>query len=311
MTCPPSGHLQLPGKLPTQDEERQATLNTVQIGEWALGTKESFLFIAGPCVIESESHAMKMAESLKRYAEGISLPFLFKASYDKANRTSLSSFRGPGLRKGLRILEKIRREIGAKVLSDVHRISEVQEAGAVLDVLQTPAFLCRQTDFLIAVARAGKPVNLKKGQFLAPWDMQNVVDKVLSAGNRNILLTERGACFGYNQLVSDMRALPILRQIGFPVIFDATHSVQLPGGQGGVSGGQREFVLPLARAAAAVGIDGLFLEVHDHPDRALSDGPNSLPLNRVPEVLDQVLTIHHKVGEWQQGDRQTEETRKS
>jgi len=286
-------------------------VNAVQIGEWALGTKDSFLLIAGPCVIESESHAMKMAESLKRYTEEMRVPFLFKASYDKANRTSLASFRGPGLRGGLRILERVRSEIGVKVLSDVHQISEVDEAAAVLDVLQTPAYLCRQTDFLIAVARGGRPVNLKKGQFLAPWDMRHVVEKVLSAGNRNILLTERGACFGYNQLVSDMRSLPVLRQIGFPVIFDATHSVQLPGGQGTASGGQREFVLPLARAASAVGIDGLFLEVHDHPDQALSDGPNSLPLHQVPEILDQVLTIHHKVREWQKADRQRKRMRKS
>lgn len=282
-------------------------MNPIQIGEWKLGTEDSFLLIAGPCVIESESHARKMAESLKELADEAHLPLVFKASYDKANRTSLDSFRGPGLQKGLRILERIRREVGVKVLSDVHRISEIEEAAAVLDVLQTPAFLCRQTDFVTAVARAGRPVNLKKGQFLAPWDMKHVVDKVLSTGNRNILVTERGVCFGYNQLVSDMRSLPILRQIGFPVIFDATHSVQLPGGQGGISGGRREFVLPLARAAAAVGIDGLFIEVHDHPDRALSDGPNSFPLGQVPELLDQVLTIHRKVREWQQGEDRPEE----
>ncbi|MEW6439468.1 MAG: 3-deoxy-8-phosphooctulonate synthase [bacterium] len=281
------------------------------MGDWALGKDESFLLIAGPCVIESESHAMRMAEHLKKSAECFRLPFLFKASYDKANRTSFRSFRGPGVTEGLRILEKIRRETGVKVLSDVHQISEVKEAAAVLDVMQTPAFLCRQTDFLTAVASAGKPVNIKKGQFLAPWDMQHVVEKVLATGNRDILLTERGFCFGYNQLVSDFRSLPILREIGFPVIFDATHSVQLPGGQGAASGGQREFILPLARAAAAVGVDGLFLEVHDDPDRALSDGPNSLPVGRVQDVLDQILTIHRKVREWQRDDQRPRESRKS
>lgn len=274
-------------------------MHTVQIGQWTVGQGYPLLLIAGPCVIESESHAMAMAEALKRYAEQVGLPFLFKASYDKANRTCLDSFRGPGLREGLRILEKIRCETGLKVLSDVHRISEVSEAASVLDVLQTPAFLCRQTDFLIAVASAGKPVNLKKGQFLAPWDMKHVLDKVLSTGNRNILVTERGVSFGYNQLVSDMRSLRILRAMGYPVVFDATHSVQLPGGLGTCSGGQREFVLPLARAAVATGVDGLFVEVHDDPDRARSDGPNSYPLRDVPRLLDQVLELHRKVTEWE------------
>lgn len=277
-------------------------MHTVQIGEWTIGQGHPLLLIAGPCVIESESHAMAMAVSLKRFAEEAGLPLLFKASYDKANRTCLGSFRGPGLRQGLRILERIRCEVGLKVLSDVHRISEVSEAASVLDVLQTPAFLCRQTDFLIAVASVGKPVNLKKGQFLAPWDMRHVVDKVLSTGNRNILVTERGVSFGYNQLVSDMRSLRILRQIGYPVIFDATHSVQLPGGQGTCSGGQREFVLPLARAAVATGVDGLFIEVHDDPDRARSDGPNSYPLCDVPRLLNQVLELHGKVTEWERDD---------
>lgn len=285
-----------------QPAKKGTIVHPVRIGEWTVGQGHPLLVIAGPCVIESESHAMAMAESLKRCADKVGLPFVFKASYDKANRTSLGSFRGPGLREGLRILERIRRETGLKVLSDVHRISEVSEAASVLDVLQTPAFLCRQTDFLVAVASAGKPVNLKKGQFLAPWDMKHVVDKVLSTGNRNILVTERGVSFGYNQLVSDMRSLRILRQMGYPVIFDATHSVQLPGGQGTCSGGQREFVLPLARAAVATGVDGLFVEVHDDPDRARSDGPNSYPLRDFPRLLEQVLELHRKVAEWERDE---------
>ena len=276
-------------------------IDAVQIGEWKIGTKEDFLLVAGPCVIESEEHAMRMAGSLKGFAEKAGVPFLFKASYDKANRTSIASYRGPGLQEGLRILDRIREEVGVKVLSDVHNEKEVTAAASVLDVIQTPAFLCRQTDFLISVAKTGKPVNVKKAQFLAPWDMKNVIDKILSAGNKNILLTERGACFGYNQLVSDMRSLKILRDFGFPVLFDATHSVQLPGGRGNTSGGQREFVLPLARAAVAMGVEGIFIEVHDRPDKALSDGPNALPLHEVPAFLDQVITIHEKVKEWETG----------
>jgi len=271
----------------------------VQIGEWNVGTGRDFLLIAGPCVIENEKHALKMADSLKTFAEAAGVPLLFKASYDKANRTSLTSFRGPGLQEGLRILSRIKKEIGVKVISDVHSREEVMPAAEVLDVIQTPAFLCRQTDFLLDVARTGKPVNVKKAQFLAPWDMKHAVEKILSTGNENILITERGVCFGYNQLVSDMRSLKILQQFGFPVLFDATHSVQLPGGEGNASGGQREFVLPLARAAVAVGVDGVFIEVHDQPDSALCDGPNSFPLSRVPDFLDQVLTIHKKVKEWE------------
>ncbi len=272
----------------------------VRIGEWEVGGADTFLLVAGPCVIESEAHAMRMAEALKRVAERTGVPFVFKASYDKANRTSITSYRGPGLQEGLRLLEKIKKDVGVKVLSDVHGEGEVRAAAEVLDVLQTPAFLCRQTDFLVAVAETGKPVNVKKGQFLAPWDMKHAVDKIRSTGNENILLTERGVCFGYNQLVSDMRSLRILHELGFPVLFDATHSVQLPGGKGSASGGQREFILPLARAAVATGVDGVFIEVHDEPDKALSDGPNSLPLQQVPVFLEQVLTIHEKVSEWEQ-----------
>jgi 2-dehydro-3-deoxyphosphooctonate aldolase (KDO 8-P synthase) len=275
-------------------------VRSVPIAGWKIGSGGDFLVVAGPCVIESEKHAMKMADCLKQIVEEFRVPFLFKASYDKANRTALSSYRGPGLQEGLRVLEKIRSEVGVKVLSDVHNEQEVHAAAEVLDVLQTPAFLCRQTDFLLAVARVGKPMNVKKAQFLAPWDMENVVNKILSAGNDRILLTERGVCFGYNQLVSDMRSLVILRRSGCPVLFDATHSVQTPGGLGNASGGEREFIVPLARAAVAVGVDGLFVEVHDVPDRALSDGPNSLPLERFPFLLDQVLNLHARVREWEE-----------
>ncbi len=272
----------------------------VCIGDWTFGKDLDFLLIAGPCVIESEGHVMEIAAYLKELCERRGVPLLFKASYDKANRTSLSSFRGPGLREGLRILARIKTELGLKVLSDVHSVEEVEAAAPVLDVIQTPAYLCRQTDLLLAVGKSGKAVNVKKGQFLAPWDMRHVVEKILSAGNRNILITERGSCFGYNQLVSDMRSLPILRRYGFPVIFDATHSVQLPGGKENASGGQREFILPLARAAVAVGADGMFVEVHDEPDRALSDGPNSFPLQQMPAFLDQVLTLHGQMRKWAQ-----------
>ena len=272
---------------------------SVRIGDWAFGKEPGFLLIAGPCVIESEPHAMRVADSLKNVAQKAGVPFVFKASYDKANRSSFRSFRGPGLKEGLRILSRIRRDIGVKVLSDVHAVEEVTAVAEVLDVIQTPAYLCRQTDLLLAVGRAGKAVNVKKGQFLAPWDMRYVIEKVRSTGNENILITERGSCFGYNQLVNDMRALRIMRGFGFPVLFDASHSVQLPGGSGHASGGQREFILPLARAAAAVGVDGVFLEVHDQPETAPCDGPNSFPLEQVPEFLDQVLRIQEMVKDWE------------
>jgi len=265
-----------------------------------IGPPGPFLVVAGPCVIESEGHAMKMALALKAVTERAGVPFLFKASYDKANRTALSSFRGPGLEEGLRVLERIRRDAGVHVLSDVHCARDAEAAADVLDVLQTPAFLCRQTDLLLAVARTGKPVNVKKAQFLAPWDMRNVVDKILSAGNEKILITERGTCFGYNHLISDMRALVVLRELGCPVLFDATHSVQLPGGLGSQSGGQREFVFPLVRAAVAVGVNGLFVEVHDEPERALSDGPNAVPLERFPLLLEQALAFHAQGLAWKQ-----------
>jgi 2-dehydro-3-deoxyphosphooctonate aldolase (KDO 8-P synthase) len=278
-------------------------IHSVRIGDWTFGQELDFLLIAGPCAIESEAHTMRMAASLKEYAEKAGVPLVFKASYDKANRTSFAAFRGPGLEEGLRILSKVKREIGVKVLSDVHAVEEVATVKEVLDVIQTPAYLCRQTDLLTAVGRAGKAVNVKKGQFLAPWDMEHVLQKVRSTGNENILITERGSSFGYNQLVSDMRSLRIMRAFGFPVVFDASHSVQLPGGRGDASDGRREFILPLARAAVAVGVDGVFLEVHDKPETARCDGPNSLPLEQVPEFLDQVLRIQEMVREWEGGPR--------
>ncbi len=271
---------------------------SVRIGDWTFGQELDFLLIAGPCAIESEDHAMRLAASLKGFAEEAGAPLVFKASYDKANRTSLSSFRGPGLEEGLRILSRIKGEVGIKVLSDVHAVDEVSAVAEVLDIIQTPAYLCRQTDLLTAVGRTGKAVNVKKGQFLAPWDMEHVIQKVRSTGNENILITERGSSFGYNQLVTDMRSLRIMRTFGFPVVFDASHSVQLPGGRGDASDGRREFILPLARAAAAVGVDGVFFEVHDRPEAARCDGPNSLPLEQVPRFLEQVLRIREMVREW-------------
>jgi 2-dehydro-3-deoxyphosphooctonate aldolase (KDO 8-P synthase) len=234
---------------------------------------------------------MEVAGRLKELTQSLGIPLIFKSSYDKANRSSLHSYRGPGLRRGLEVLGRIKREVGLPILSDVHRFEEVQEAAEVLDVLQVPAFLCRQTDFVVAIARSGRAVNVKKGQFLAPWDMKNVVEKIESAGNRSILLTERGASFGYNNLVADMRSLVILRQTGYPVIYDVTHSLQLPGGLGTASGGQREYIPPLARAGVAAGVDGLFMEVHPDPSEALCDGPNSQPLKELGPLLEQLMTL--------------------
>ncbi|MCX8037065.1 MAG: 3-deoxy-8-phosphooctulonate synthase [Candidatus Sumerlaeia bacterium] len=257
----------------------------VDFGTGVIGGGHPLVFIAGPCVIESAEHALAMARQLRDLCAAARAPFIFKASYDKANRSSHESFRGPGLTDGLAILRRIKEELGVAVLTDVHRFEEIAPAAAVADVLQVPAFLCRQTDFVMDVARAARVINIKKGQFLAPWDIENVVAKARAAGNENILLTERGTSFGYNNLVADMRSLVVLRRTGCPVVFDATHSVQLPGGRGKASGGQREFVLPLARAAAAVGVDGIFAEVHDNPDQALSDGPNML----TPEMFAQLV----------------------
>ncbi|HEY9151157.1 MAG: 3-deoxy-8-phosphooctulonate synthase [Gammaproteobacteria bacterium] len=255
------------------------------------GLDAPFFLIAGPCVIESEALALETAGQLKEIADSLSIPFIYKSSFDKANRSSAASFRGPGLEEGLRILEKVKQQIGVPVLTDVHEDTPLDEVAAVVDVLQTPAFLCRQTNFIQNVARAGKPVNIKKGQFLAPWDMANVVDKARATGNEQIMVCERGVSFGYNNLVSDMRALAVMRNTGCPVVFDATHSVQLPGGQGSRSGGQREFVPVLARAAVAAGISGLFMETHPNPEQALSDGPNAWPLPRMKELLETLKVI--------------------
>jgi 2-dehydro-3-deoxyphosphooctonate aldolase (KDO 8-P synthase) len=248
--------------------------------------------IAGPCVIESAELTLAVARALKDYAAELDLPLIFKASYDKANRTSLASFRGPGLAKGLAILARVKDEVGLPVLADVHQVADVKPAAEVLDVLQIPAFLCRQTDLLVAAAQSGKAVNIKKGQFMAPWDMGPVVDKVVATGNRRVLLTERGAMFGYNNLVVDFRSLPLMRRLGCPVVLDVTHSVQLPGGQGTCSGGQREYIPYLARAGVAVGVDALFMEVHPDPEHARCDGPNSLPLSQILPLWRQLKALH-------------------
>jgi len=257
----------------------------------AIGGDGGFVLIAGPCVVEDPQGTRDIARYLKDLTEQLDIPFVFKASYDKANRTSAKSFRGPGMKEGLRILRGIREEFGIPVLSDVHRFEEIDDAAEVLDIMQVPAFLCRQTDFIVEVARRAKVINIKKGQFLAPWDISNVIEKAESAGNRNIVVTERGTSFGYNNLVSDFRSIPVMRGMGYPVVYDGTHSVQLPGGAGTSSGGQREMVPYLTRAAIAVGVDGLFLEVHPDPDRALCDGPNSLRLDMLPGLLKTLKEI--------------------
>ena len=249
------------------------------------GLNHPLFLIAGPCVIESESLALETAGMLKEITAKLGIPFIYKSSFDKANRTSVASFRGPGLEGGLKILEKVKQQIQVPVLTDVHEDTPLAEVAAVVDVLQTPAFLCRQTNFIQNVARQGRPVNIKKGQFLAPWDMKHVSEKAKAVGNEQIMVCERGVSFGYNNLVSDMRALAVMRDTGCPVVFDATHSVQLPGGAGGKSGGQREFVPVLARAAVASGVAGLFMETHPNPDQALSDGPNAWPLGRMADLL--------------------------
>ena len=263
----------------------------IDFGTGTIGGGSPLAFIAGVCVIENLDHTLAIARELRGICDAAGAPLVFKASYDKANRTSHESYRGPGLEAGLAILRRVKEELGVAILTDVHRFEEIAPAAAVADVLQVPAFLCRQTDFVCEVARAARIVNIKKGQFLAPWDMENVVAKTRSAGNENLILTERGTTFGYNNLVADMRSLVVMRQLGCPVVFDATHSVQLPGGPGKASGGQREFVLPLARAAVAVGVDGIFAEVHDNPDRALSDGPNSLTLEQFEGLVHETQRI--------------------
>ncbi|HAK61140.1 MAG TPA: 3-deoxy-8-phosphooctulonate synthase [Nitrospiraceae bacterium] len=263
----------------------------ISIKNITIGGNRPFALIAGPCVIETEQSALEAAERLKKITADLGIPFIYKSSYDKANRSSLASFRGPGLKEGLRILAAIGKELDVPLLSDVHRFEEIGPAAEVLDIIQIPAFLSRQTDLLIETARTGKVVNIKKGQFLSPGDIKNAIDKVASTGNENILITERGSTFGYNNLVVDMRSLPIMRSFGVPVVFDATHSVQLPGGSGTASSGDRQFVAPLTRAAAAAGIDALFMEVHACPDEALCDGPNMLSLDELPALLRQVQQI--------------------
>jgi 2-dehydro-3-deoxyphosphooctonate aldolase (KDO 8-P synthase) len=274
------------------------TTREVSVGPVRIGGGRPLALIGGPCAIEDETHALMTAERLAKIAADKRVPFIYKSSYDKANRSSVNGYRGPGLIEGLRILKKVRDTLRVPVLSDIHQVSEVDPAAEVLDVLQIPAFLCRQTDLLLAAAATGKPVNVKKGQFVAPRDMRNVVDKLLSKGNEAILLTERGTSFGYHNLVVDMRGLADMRELGYPVVFDATHSVQLPGGAGDRSGGERKYVPALARAAVAVGIDALFMEMHENPDRTLrdgrplSDGPNMLRIDDLPRLLDELLAIH-------------------
>ena len=263
----------------------------ISIGELSFGSGLPPVVIAGPCVIESEEITFHTARELKKICAGLGLPLVFKSSFDKANRSSISSFRGPGIDRGLRILLDVKEKFGIPLISDIHSIREIAPAAEVLDALQVPAFLCRQTDLILAASETGKPVNVKKGQFLAPWDVKNIIDKFTSTGNTNLFITERGTSFGYNNLVVDFRGLPLMRAFGYPVIFDVTHSLQLPGGQGSRSGGQREFAGPLARAAAAVGVDGLFMEVHPDPDKALCDGPNMLRLGGVLPLLKTVRDI--------------------
>jgi len=266
-------------------------ISGVRIGDGALA------LIAGPCVIEDETGTVEIARALADICADAKMSFIFKSSYDKANRTSIDSFRGPGIEKGLEILARVKAEVGCPVLSDVHDPAQAERAAPVLDVLQIPAFLCRQTDLVVAAARTGKPVNVKKGQFLAPWDMKNIIGKIETLGNRRILLTERGTCFGYNNLVADMRSLAVLRSLGYPVVFDATHSVQLPGGQGTASGGRRDMVAPLVRAAVAVGVDALFVEVHPDPEKALSDAATMLKLDELPGLLNVAKRIHSALPE--------------
>jgi len=266
-------------------------MKPVQVQNISFGDHLPFVLIAGPCVIESEGATLEAAARLKEITAGLGIPFIFKSSYDKANRSSAGSYRGPGLKEGLRILGRVSRELGLPLLSDVHRFEELGPAAEVLDILQIPAFLCRQTDFLIEAGRTNRAINIKKGQFLAPWDIKNAAEKVVSTGNKKILLTERGVSFGYNNLVADMRSIPIMQAIGYPVVFDATHAVQLPGAGGTASSGERQFVQHLTRAAIAVGIEALFLEVHACPDKALCDGPNMLSLEELPALLKQAQQI--------------------
>ncbi len=275
-----------------------ATPQNFSLGNIRFGVGAPLFLIAGPCVIESEAHATGMAEKLGAIAAELGIPYIFKASYDKANRSSSASFRGPGLNEGLRILASIKKRTGLPVLTDIHDVSQVGPVAEVCDILQIPAFLCRQTDLLAAAGKSGCIVNLKKGQFLSPWDIGNAAEKISATGNHKIILTERGASFGYQNLVVDMRSFPVMRKLGYPVVFDVTHSVQLPGGQGTSSGGQPEFIEPLARAGTAAGIDGIFLEVHDNPAQALSDGANALPLDQFRSLLQKIKQLATLTREW-------------
>jgi len=274
------------------------TTREISLGSLRLGGGNPLFLIAGPCVIESESHARSMAERVAKIASDAGVPYIFKASYDKANRSSVKAFRGPGLAEGLRILGKIKSDIHLPILTDIHDASQAAPAAEVADILQIPAFLSRQTDLLVAAAKTGRILNVKKAQFLSPWDIGNVAEKISAAGNQKIILTERGASFGYNNLVVDMRTFPVLAKFGYPVVYDVTHSVQLPGGQGHASGGQPEFIEPLARAGVATGVDGIFLETHDNPAAALSDGPNSLPLAQLPQLLARLKELSTLVRRW-------------
>ncbi len=275
-----------------------STTREIFLGALRLGGGNPLFLIAGPCVIESEVHARKIAEQVARIAADAGVPYIYKASYDKANRSSVKSFRGPGLTEGLRILRKIKEDVKLPILSDIHEAAQAAPAAEVCDILQIPAFLSRQTDLLEAAGKTGRIVNVKKAQFLSPWEMKNVAEKIAATGNTKIILTERGASFGYQNLVVDMRSFPILRKLGYPVVFDVTHAVQLPGGQGNASGGQPEFIEPLARAGVAAGVDGIFLETHDNPAAALSDGANALPLSQLPALLKRLKELSALVRRW-------------
>jgi 2-dehydro-3-deoxyphosphooctonate aldolase (KDO 8-P synthase) len=275
-----------------------ASSHTFSVGKIKFGAGAPLFLIAGPCVIESEGHALMMAEKLGAVAADLGVPYIFKASYDKANRSSVSSYRGPGLKNGLKTLAKIKKRTGLPILTDVHQASEVEAAAEVCDILQIPAFLSRQTDLLVAAGKSGRVVNIKKGQFLSPAEMENAAEKVASTGNEKIILTERGNSFGYQNLVVDMRSFPIMRKFGYPVVFDVTHSVQLPGGEGNSSGGQPEFIEPLARAGVAAGVDGIFLEAHDNPAKALSDGSNALALGQFRALMEKIVALGGIVRKW-------------
>jgi len=273
-------------------------MREVKVGEVRIGKGQPLVVIAGPCVIESEEMTFRTAESLREMSVELGIPLIFKSSFDKANRSSPSSFRGPGIKKGLKVLGDVKKRFSLPVTSDVHAVDQVEPAAEVLDLLQIPAFLCRQTDLVFAASKTGKPVNVKKGQFLSPWEVKNITEKFVSTGNRNLLITERGSSFGYHNLVVDFRGFPVIRSLGTPLIFDVTHSLQLPGSEGSHSGGQREFAAPLMRAAVGAGVDGLFMEVHPEPDRALCDGPNMIPLSELKELLKQAKAINEMVRTW-------------